>query len=349
MKKRTSGILFFLLVFCISLFGGNPDRQGEAGANELLLNPWARSAGLHSLTTSYISGVEAMRLNVAGLVRIKRMQLAISHAKYLEGSGVNMNAVGLAQKMGDNGALGVSLMAMDFGDIAVTTTDQPEGTGATFSPNFFHIGVSYAHIFDNKISVGFTFRLISESTADLSAQGFALDAGVQYVTGPQDNFKFGISLRNVGTPMSFGGEGLSFRQQNPDGVISYDLSYDQRASRFELPSVLNIGASYDFLINVKHRITVTGNFTSNSFSRDAIGGGLEYALSEIFMLRAGYRYDLGSTADEVINNVYSGLSAGVSFEIPFSKDNDTRFGIDYGYRSTNPWNGTHNLSIRFSL
>lgn len=349
MKIKIGTIWILLVAFSIHSQAGNPDRQGEAGANELLLNPWARSAGLHTMNTSWISGVEAMRLNVAGLVRIPKTQILISHARYLQGTDVNMNAVGLAQKLGENGAFGISIMAMDFGDIEVTTTDQPEGTGATFSPNFFHLGVSYSHIFDNKVSVGFTLRLISESTADLSAQGAALDAGVQYVTGENDNFKFGISLRNVGTPMRFAGEGLSFRGTNPDGQINYDLSFDHRSARFELPSVLNIGVSYDFLLDARNRISVLGNFTSNSFSRDAIGGGLEYAFNEVFMLRAGYRYDLGSANDLITNSVYSGLSAGVSIEIPFSKESDSRFAMDYAYRATSPWNGTHNFSLRFTL
>jgi len=351
MTLRTRHGLTLILIFALGLtaYPGNPDRQGEAGASELLLNPWARSAGLHTMNTSWISGVEAMRLNVAGLVRISKTQILISHARYLQGTDVNMNAIGLGQKLGENSAFGISIMAMDFGDIPVTTTAQPEGTGATFSPNFFHLGIAYSHIFDNKVSVGFTLRLISETTADLSAQGAALDAGVQYVTGEKDNFKFGISLRNVGTPMRFNGEGLAFRGTNPDGQINYDLTFDQRSARFELPSVLNIGLSYDFLLDSRNRISLLGNFTSNSFSRDALGGGLEYAFNEIFMIRAAYRYDLGSANDLVTNSVYSGLSAGVSIEIPFSKESDTRLSMDYGYRATSPWNGTHNFSLRFTL
>lgn len=343
-------------LFAVSLFlihttvmGGNPDRQGEAGAYELLLNPWARSAGLHTLSTSMIKGVESMRLNVAGLVHIPQTQVLIGHTRYLVGTGINLNAIGFGQKVGENGAFGLSLMAMDFGDIAVTTTDQPEGTGATFSPNFFHLGISYAHLFDNKVSVGFTLRAISETTADLTAQGFALDAGVQYVTGPQDNFRFGISLRNVGTPMRFGGEGLSFRASNPDGTINYDLSYDQRAATFELPSVLNIGASYDVNIDSRNRLSILGNFTSNSFSRDEIGAGMEYSFKDVLMLRGGYRYELGSDQDVVANNVYTGIAAGVTIEVPFSEKNDTRMAIDYGYRATSTWNGSHNLTLRFTL
>ena len=61
-----------------ALVAGNPDRQGEAGANELLFNPWARSAGLHSMNTASIMGVEAMRLNIAGLARVPGTELLIA-------------------------------------------------------------------------------------------------------------------------------------------------------------------------------------------------------------------------------------------------------------------------------
>ena len=44
------------------LHAGNPDRQGEAGGYELLLNPWARNAGLHAMSTSFAYGVEAMQI-----------------------------------------------------------------------------------------------------------------------------------------------------------------------------------------------------------------------------------------------------------------------------------------------
>ena len=92
------------------------------------------------------------------------------------------------------------------------TTDElpdPDPNGPTFNINFFNIGLSYAHVFENKVSVGVTLRGISESTSDVAAFGFAIDAGVQYVTGDDDNFKFGISLRNVGSRMSFAGQGLA--------------------------------------------------------------------------------------------------------------------------------------------
>src|SRR5690606_14533910 len=117
---------------------------------------------------------------------------------------------------GKAGAFGISLTAVDFGDVAVTTTSAPEGTGASYSPSFFNIGLAYSYTFDQKVSVGILVRGVSENITDVNAFGFAIDAGVQYVAGAKDNFKFGISLRNMGSPMKFGGEGLSFQVEEPD-------------------------------------------------------------------------------------------------------------------------------------
>lgn len=350
MKKflQLTYIICLLLLATTLAKAGNPDRQGEAGAYELLMNPWARSAGLHTLSTSYITGVEALQLNVAGLARINKTEILVGHSNYLQGTDIRTNAFGVAQRVGKNGVFGFSVMALDFGDIRVTTTDQPEGTGATFSPSFFNIGLSYAHTFENKVSVGITLRGISEAITDVSAFAFAIDAGVQYVTGEQDNFKFGISLRNVGSRMTFSGEGLSSQGPSPNNG-NYDLTFDQRAASFELPSMLNIGLSYDFRFDAKNRLTTVGNFTANSFSRDEIGAGLEYSFNDLFMIRGGYRYELG-VDNNIEASIYSGLSAGASVEMPLSKENKkTRLGFDYAYRQTRVWNGTHNFTVRISI
>ncbi len=347
MKKALYTILSLVLALQLS-YAGNPDRQGEAGAYELLMNPWARSAGLHSMTTANVQGVEANWINVAGMSRINKTEVSVSTGDYLRGTDIRMNAFGLSQRVGKSGAFGLSIMSLNFGDIAVTTTEQPEGTGAVFSPAFFNIGFGYSHTFENKVSVGVLLRGVSEAIADVSAFGFAIDAGVQYVTGEQDNFKFGISLRNVGSRMTFGGEGLSLNGPSPNNG-GYDLTFNQRSAGFELPSMLNIGLSYDFIIGTKSRLTALGNFTANSFSEDMLGAGLEFGFNDILMLRGGYRYDFG-LRNSVSAPLYSGPSAGATFQLPLSKENKkTRLGIDYAWRQTNIFNGSHNIGFRITI
>lgn len=63
-------------------------------------------------------------------------------------------------------------------------------------------------------------RVISESISDVKALGVAMDIGIQYITGSDahpEQIKMGITLRNVGTPMKFSGDGLSFRGLVPSG------------------------------------------------------------------------------------------------------------------------------------
>ncbi len=355
MKKYILSLVLLATFGGVQLFAGNPDRQGEAGAYELLMNPWARTAGLSNMTTSIVRGVESMRSNVAGLSRINKTEVVASAANYLDGTDINMYAFGLTQKIGENSAFGLSLMSLDFGDIPVTTVDQPEGTGTTFSPSWFNIGLGYAHTFDKKVSVGILVRGVFESTADISASGFALDAGVQYVTGENDNFKFGIALRNVGGRMKFGGQALTEQLQSGtnESLNDRDFTYTIPVADFELPSLLNIGTSYDIYPTMDHRITVLAHFTANSFSRDQIGGGVEYAFNELFMVRGGYNLEFGETVDdagnEIQESIYEGLSLGASIEAPFRKGKDSKFGVDYAYRTTTVFEGTHNVSIRISL
>ena len=357
MQKYIPSLLtgLLLIVGAATAFAGNPDRQGEAGAHQLLMNPWAQSAGLHTLNTASISGAQALRLNVAGVARIPGTQVNLGHALYLRGTDISMSSLGIAQRIGENGAIGISIMALDFGDIAVTTVGSPEGTGATYSPNFFNLGIGYSHIFENKVSVGVTLRAVSESIADVAASAVAIDAGVQYVTGENDEFQFGISLRNIGSQMIYEGDGLTFTQTvNREGG-SFPLTVEQRSEDFELQSVLNIGLSYDVLTYAaggKNKLTLMGNFTSNAFSRDQIGGAAEYTFNRTFSLRAGYRYTLGVDADDIVQDeLYTGLAAGFSVQVPFDKEkpNGGKFAIDYGYRNTDVFDGTHNIGLRIDL
>jgi len=346
--KKYFYTLLLLCLGCSVAFAGNPDRQGESGAAELLLNPWARSAGLHSMSTSSVSGVEAMRINIAGLSRINKGELVIGNTRLYDGSTLGINALGFATKAGKNGAFGISLVAMDFGEIKVTTNNQPEGTGGTYSPSFFNIGLGYAYTYENKISVGILVRAISETLPDVSASGFAIDAGVQYVSGDKNEFKLGIALRNIGSPMEFGGEGLSFRTDAPDAAPNYEITVNQRAEDFELPSLLNIGLSYDFYFGETNFLRGIVNFTSNAFARDDIGVGAEFSFRDIVVIRGAYKIALDA-GDGVRDNIYTGLAGGVSVDVPLKRADNRLVGIDYAYRATTPFRGTHNFSLRLGF
>jgi hypothetical protein len=335
-------------------FAGNKDRQGEAGASELLINPWARSSGWDGINTACVRGIESVNVNPAGMAFTAKTELVFSHVEWLSGTGIQFNTFGFSQSLGKKGGvLGANVMSIDFGDIPITTTSLPEGGIGTFSPTYLNFAVAYAKVFSNSIYCGVLVRGVSESISDASAFGMGIDAGIQYVTGPKvdpTRAKFGISLRNVGTRMTYGGDGLSFRGQSPEG--DYTMTIEQRSQGFELPSLLNIGGSYDFKFGSSaskdHRLTVAANFTSHSFSQDQFGGGVEYAFKELIMLRGGYNYQSGLTDPAKRVTALTGFSAGASFELPVKK-NGPRVGFDYSYRASDPFDGTHSAGLRIVL
>ena len=353
--KASIAIVITVFTF-FSSFAGNPQRAGQAGASELLINPWARTSGWAGSNVAGVRGLEGIYSNVAGLAFTEKTELIFSQTSWLqygnkmfsaEDAVSSISSFGFSQRIGESGALAFSVMSMDFGSIEITTVDLPDGGLGTYSPKFMNMSLSYAKIFSNSIYGGVSVKMISEQISNVGASGVALDAGIQYVTGSTDNMKFGISLKNVGPRMSFTGDGLSFR-----GIVGddddYKMTVEQRSSELELPALLNIGMAYDINFQ-RHRITGAGTFTSNSFQKDQYRLGGEYSYREMFMLRMGYVYEEGIRTPNTRTTALRGPSAGFTIELPMGGDSGSIFGLDYSYRHTDPFQGSHAIGARINL
>ena len=345
MNKHTSLLLAAFLTVG-QAFAGNPDRAGSAGAGQLLINPWAASNGLAGSNMASVKGLESTFNNVAGLAFVQRNELAFANSMYLSGTGISLNSVGFATKVGDSGVLGLSVTSMNFGDIPITTEDLPEGGIGTFSPAFSNIGVTYAKEFSNSIYGGITVRMIGENISNVRASGVCFDAGIRYVTGENDKLKFGIALRNVGAPMRYEGDGLTVTA-TPQGADEA-LTVFQRSEKYELPSLVNIGVAVDVVSNDNTVVTATGQFVSNSFTKDQFGGGVEAALGERLVLRGGYLWEQGLlTGAQDVSTAYTGPAGGIGLNLPAGEGATLK--LDYSYRTTNPFNGTHTIGVKISL
>jgi hypothetical protein len=344
-------IAVFLASWFISannaVMAGNKDRSGQAGASELLINPWARSSGWGGVSVANTRGLESVFTNIAGTAFTTGTEIIFTATDYLKGSDIKIMNFGLTQHVGESGALTLAIMSMNFGDIIVTTIDNPDGTSGTFSPKLMNFSIGYAKAFSNSIYGGFNLKIISESISDMSAQGVAIDAGIQYVTGEKENVKFGITLKNVGPTMKYTGDGLSFRGFY-NQFSSTSPTFEQRKADFELPATLSIGGSYDFLF-AENRFTIAGSFQSNSFTKDQFVLGGEFALKSYLMLRAAYAYEEGITNKADRTTVFTGPSAGFTVQVPLSKIKGSSFSVDYSYRATDPFDGVHTIGARINL
>lgn len=349
LSLATSGVLFTIPV----AKAGNPERAGQAGASQILINPYARSSGWAGACGARAKGLEAQYLNIAGTAATKKTELLFARSAWLMGTGINLNAFGLTQRVGETGTIGLGIVTLGTDKIQRTTEDQPEGGIGTYQYRATNISLSYAKMFSDNIYGGINLKVISEGIDNAKAQGVAIDAGIQYHTGKRDQIHIGIALKNVGPKMTYKGDGLTFQTLTSGG---YELSANYKSGSFDLPSLINISGAYDFYLSKDstgllktHRLSLAGTFTSNSFTKDNYLFGVEYGWKEMLMIRGGFYAEKGIFKGEGNRTtVFTGPSCGATFEIPFGEKKST-FGIDYSYRFTNPFGGVHSFGVRINL
>jgi hypothetical protein len=355
MHKILSRTFVSAMTLSLSLtsFAGNEDRIGSAGATELLINPWARGAAFGDAGVACGIGLASVYTNIAGLAFTEKTEIMFDRTSWLGGTGTTINAAGLAQRINESTVLSVAVMSVGFGDIDITTENLPEGGIGTYSPKYNNFNIGFAHEFSSSIYGGINVKVISQSIANVKGTGVAFDAGIRYVTGEQDQMKFGITLKNVGPTMSMSGDGLSISILYPESGETATLQ--QRSAEFEMPSLLSIGGSYDFNFTETNKLTVALAFSANSFSNDQFRLGVDYGMDidkASFHLIAGYVYERGIFSQEFNYgerlSALSGVTAGLAVDAKVGK-NKSDLGIQYTYRSAKPFSGIHSIGLTINL
>lgn len=328
---------------------GNEDRVGSAGASHMLVNPWARSSALGDVGIANTNGLEGTFTNIAGLAFTKKTQIKFNYSNWLGNAGIAFNSAGIAQRISEQDVIAVSVQSMNFGDIPITTVNNPEGDIGFFTPraNIFNVG--YARSFSQSIYGGINFKVISENIANLRANGVAIDAGIRYVTGEQDQIKFGITLKNVGPVMRFRGDGMA----NQVNYVSTGnvATLEQRSATYEMPALLGIGASYDFIFDENNKLTAAFGFTANSFSRDQYRVGADYQMTNdkmAFNIRGGFVYEQNLFSVENRSNALVGPTAGFSVDALVG-ENQHALGIEYAARFAGVFGIIHTIGATISL
>ena len=321
MKKLLT--LFLTLTLITSVFAGDAARKGTAGAEQLLIPVGARSIATGGAFISHFTGVESIYYNPAGLDRMQGTQAMFNYMNYIADIDISYFAVGT--QLGGLGSFGLTYKTIGFGDIPVTTFENPDGTGQFFSPNYFVLGLTYSKMITDRISAGVNFNFISENIMNTSANGFALDFGVQYRFAP--NFSLGVSVKNIGGNMRYSGEDLKTKTIVPNSALASGKAvYEVDTEPFQIPSYFELSLAYRFEFNESHGLALGAVFRNNNNLEDEMRGGLEYDFMNTFYVRGGYIFSL-KNADLAIYNWSVG--AGIKFGLLNSLD----VIFDYAFRN----------------
>src|ERR1041385_1810424 len=130
-------------------------------------------------TISTTSGIEALYWNPAGITKsASSANLMFSHMSYIADIGLDYGAVSASFE--GIGTFGLSIKSLSIGEMLVTTNADPDGTGKTYSPQFFTLGATFAKQLSDRISVGITTNLVTERIDQVSSSGVAFNIGVIY-------------------------------------------------------------------------------------------------------------------------------------------------------------------------
>lgn len=303
--------------------GESGSRAGTAGASELLVPMTARSTALAGATAAGMAdmgGLEALYSNPAGLALNTGTSVMFSRVEYVADIGVNYLA--LAQMLGTNTSIALTISSWDFGDLLTTTESAPENSNVTFDASYLTAGVSLARTLTDRIAAGVTVKLVTEKIADANASTVAWDAGMTYIVG-ESGLRLGVALKNIGTELTFSGNSLirqvSLPGQEPTANAN---SVALESEGVQLPTLLNFGAAYTTNVGASSSFTFLGNFRSNSFTQDQYSFALEYGFQELFYLRGGFIAD-----ENEEDTFFSGSTFGAGINLNLG--GTTRLRVDY--------------------
>lgn len=346
-KTLTLLAVFVVLAACVSttVDAANKSRIGSAGAQELLIPVGARGIAIGGSSMVFSSGAEAIYWNPAGLGRMQHsVEATLSQMSYLADLNVTYGAVGV--QAGEFGTIGFTLKSLSFGDIPVTTTLFPDGTGENYSPTFMTLGVTYAKLLTDRIAVGLTANLVSEQILSTSATGMAFTIGIQYQNLAVQGLNIGIAVRNFGPNMKFDGSNLLHAAEATEGLRG-SQQYKVEAASFELPSSMEIGLGYTRKLDERNGILFGAMFRNNNYQDDEYNLGMEYNFDEIVFVRGGYTFAPQADKDVTGASTYIydyTLGAGIHYAV-----GGVDLTFDYAYRHVDYFDGENVFSLKIGF
>ena len=337
----------FLLVIAIiflllnDLGFSQVSKTGTTAAKFLSVGIGPRANAMGGAYTSIASDASALYWNPAGVVNLDKYQAMFTYTNLFNDLDINLNYFAFVIPAEDLGSFGISVTALDYGDMDVTTEYYPEGTGEKFSAASYAFGLSYAKNLTEWFAAGITIKYITEQIFNSSANGVAFDAGTLFKT-PFYDIKFAVMISNYGPPMSMSGEDLLIRYDSDPSRQGNNQTVDAyyKTDNFELPLNLQIGISKDFQFLDGQRLILSVDATHPSDNLEYANVGAEFSfLDNLISVRGGY-------SGLFLEDNQEGLTLGVGLNYALGI---FAVGFDYSYQDSKYLNYTNSFAVSFQF
>ncbi len=304
--------LFLCGLFSFFFFQGYvyaQDKVGTTAAPFLGIASGARSTAMGGAYVALANDGNAMFYNPAGMAQIKLNNISFSNVNWFLDSQIQDATVIVSGA--EKGNFGLSVRALNYGEIDVTTISNPEGTGEQFTPIDLSVAFTYSRYITDKFSIGATAKYIQQKIWNESALGFAVDLGMLYRTDFK-NLTIGMSILNFGTDMQLSGDDLREPidldpiNGNNDRIEAF-LGTDEWA----LPLIFRVGIAMDAVEVENHKLIVAIDAKHPNDNSESVDVGAEYGFNDLLFLRGGYRSLFSSQTED--QGVTAGF--GLKYEI----------------------------------
>ena len=309
MKKLTMKKLVLLSFIAVIFYGINAqaqDKTGTTSAPFLSITSGARATAMGGAYVALGNDGSSMFYNPGTMAQIQYNNLSFSNINWFLDSQIQDATVIINGNK--KGNFGLSVRALNYGSIDVTTISNPEGTGEQFTPTDLSVAFTYSRYVTNKFSIGATSKFIQQKIWNESASGFAVDLGMLYKTDFR-NLTIGMSILNFGTDMQLSGDDLREpidldpNNGNNDRIEAF-LGTDSWA----LPLLFKVGIAFEALSTENHKIIAAVDAKHPNDNSESIDVGAEYGFNKLIFFRGGYRSLFSSQKED------QGFTAGFGLE-----------------------------------
>jgi hypothetical protein len=323
-KKKILLPILLVLSLSITVQGQEFAPVGTAVAQFLEIGIGARATAMGQAYTAVTNDAAATFWNPAGLVYAPEKNLFLAYNRWV--ADISIGGFSFAYNMGNAGTIAVSGVFIMTDDMEVTTVFQPEGTGEMFSLTNYSVGVSYARLLTNRLSVGVTIKGVREAYYNHGYTTWALDVGTVYRTGFH-GLNLGMSILHFAPEVKY-----NFAYIDYSDPKSVDANVARPFKEHSLPINFRVGVGFDVMDNETSKLTTAIDLIHPNNNLEYYNMGLEYGYRDMFFFRGGYRLNI----DE------GGLSfgAGVRYNL---------INLDYSFVDRGIVSDIHRLSAGFTF
>lgn len=334
--KRFAATLILLAALSVAANGQTAPvmtKTGTTAAQFLKIGAGPRAIGMGGAYVSVADDITAMYWNPAGLARMQTGEAVFNHVNWI--LDVSYDAAGASLIIDGVGTLAAGAYILNDGEMDVTTTDNPEGTGERFSAGAYAATVSFARALTDQFSIGFTAKYVGEYIWNETATAVALDFGTMYEAPVFNGLRIGASMSNFGPQMQLSGPDIKrLYYSGPGGLNIVNTSLEMDS--YDLPLLFRVGISTDALHDENNRITLAVDAVHPNDNTEYLNSGLEYAWSDVVFLRAGWKSLFQRGTEE-------GLTAGAGVQYAVATALDLKF--DYAYQDFGRLGAVHYFSL----